>query len=141
MKKLSILFVSVLALGLSFTSCSKDDDNNSTSTSVEGKWNYSKISVDFPGVPAVDQDYPSQNPTCGKDFVEFKANGVANFGYYSSDCKVVTDPSTWKQDGNKLTVDGDTSEIISNTGSVLKLKSTETEGGVTVSSVITLVKG
>ncbi len=140
MKKLSILFVSVLALGLSFTSCSKDDDNNSTSASVEGKWSFSKESVEFPGQPAIENDYDSENPTCGKDFVEFKANGVANFGYYSSDCKVVNEPTTWKQDGNKLTIDDETAEIVSNSGSVLKIKSTYTEDNKTITIVTTLVK-
>ena len=38
MKKILFLFVSTLALGL--TSCSKDDDSDSTPASIEGKWDY-----------------------------------------------------------------------------------------------------
>jgi hypothetical protein len=142
MKKISVLFVTVVMLGLSFASCNKDDDdNNSTSSSLEGKWNYSTVRIELPGLSGEELDYESANLSCGKDFVEFKPKGVADLGYYSDDCKVVTNATTWSQDGSKLTYDGDTYEIVINTDSLLKIKSTNSEGDIKVFTIITFIRG
>lgn len=50
MKKITILFLSVLTLGLSVSSCSKDDDEN---TSIVGKWELIKQGTIISGQEAL----------------------------------------------------------------------------------------
>jgi hypothetical protein len=140
MKKLSVLFVAIMALGMSFTSCSKDDDET-TSASIEGKWNYSKVQTTLAGQAIPEQDYPS-TPGCSKDYLEFKADGVANLGYYEdSACKLDLETTKWTKDGNKLTIVSDeVYEIVSITNTILKIKYTYSEGGVSYSVTLTLVR-
>ncbi|WP_268845978.1 lipocalin family protein [Flavobacterium aestivum] len=141
MKKLSVLFVSVLALGMSFVSCSKDDDKEA---SIEGKWNYSTAAITTNGIEVPFNDYIDNQANCAKDYLELKTAGVANSGEYSSDCKLTVDTGTWKKDGNKLTVvsDGESTsfEVVSVTDSTLKLKVSYSEGGVALTVIVTLVK-
>jgi hypothetical protein len=140
MKKLSILFVAVLALGISFVSCSKDDDNEAPGA-IEGKWNYSKIQTTAAGINSPEIDYPN-TPGCSKDFIELKTGGVANEGTYeSAKCELNLDVTTWKKDGNKLTIVGDeVYEIVSVTNTTLKLKYSYTESGQTFAFTIILVR-
>jgi hypothetical protein len=140
MKKLSILFVAVLALGISFVSCSKDDDNE-TSGSIEGKWNHSKVQSTIDGKVLPETDYENE-PGCNKDFLELKTDGVSKSGFYEGkDCTLDLDVSTWKKDGNKLTIVGDeVYEIVSVTNTTLKLKWDYKESGVVYSMVFTLLR-
>jgi hypothetical protein len=140
MKKLSVLFVAVLALGISFVSCSKDDDNEAAGA-IEGKWNYSKIQTTAAGQTSPEIDYPN-TPGCNKDYIELKTGGVANGGTYEgTKCELDLDVTTWKKDGNKLTIVGDeVYEIVSVTNTTLKLKYSYTEAGQTFSFTIILLR-
>ena len=128
MKKL-VLFVSVLALGL--TSCSKDDDGGS-SASLEGKWEYSKDGMSVNGNEALlDYDH-SEN--CPKDYMQITATTVVDHYFYNDgtpECDEEIDSSTYTRDGNTLsvTVDGTTytGEILQLDGSTLKIATEEEE--------------
>lgn len=138
MKKLSILFVSVLTLGLTLTSCNNDDDDKGT---IEGKWELSEVGAVLGGQEIV-QPYENEGG-CAKDVVEFKADGkfVDTYSeFYNEKCNAGTDEGTWTKDGNTLTKkygsDTETSEVTELTGSRLKLKQTYSEGGMTVSAIL-----
>jgi hypothetical protein len=143
MKKLSILFVSVLALGMSFVSCSKDDDNE-VAASVEGKWNYTSAALVAKGIEVPFDDFIDNQSGCAKDYIELKAAGVASSGEYSSDCKLTVDAGTWVKNGNTLTIvsDGESVpyEVVSVTNSTMKLKISYNEGGVALTVIVTFVK-
>ena len=133
MKKLSILFVAILALGMSFTSCSKDDDET-TSAPIEGKWNLSKMSYTEKGVTSPETDNWNNTVGCTKNYLEIKTGGIAVYGAYDgSDCALSTETGTWSKDGNKITIkygtDIEVYELISVTNSGLTLRYTFTESG------------
>jgi hypothetical protein len=136
MKKLIILFVFAVVAGLNFTSCSSDDDNTS-STSIEGKWNFSKFSTTVNGVTSPEMDYEGNETGCPKDFIEIKTGGVFVDGDYSgSSCTLDSFTGTWAKSGNTLTITAEsetfTVELISVTSSSMKIKSSETFNGETV---------
>jgi hypothetical protein len=132
MKKLSVLFLSVLALGMSVVSCSSDDDK--AEASIEGKWNLSKMSYTVKEVTSPEMDNLDNTPGCTKNYLEIKTGGIAVSGAYEgSDCTLSKETGTWSRDGNKITTkfDGDTVvyELISVTDSGLTLRYTFTESG------------
>jgi hypothetical protein len=136
MKKLSILFLSVLALGMTVVSCSKDDDNEAAA-SIEGKWNVSKMSITGLGLPAQEIDNPENAPGCNKNYLEIKTGGVAIEGTYEGTaCKLSTVTGTWVKDGNKITIklgaDTEVFDVVSVTSSGMTLGTTYTESGITM---------
>lgn len=143
MKKLSVLFVSVLALGMSFVSCSKDDDNE-VAASVEGKWNYTSAAIVANGLEVPFNDFIENQASCAKDYIELKTAGVANSGEYDSDCKLTVETGTWTKKDNTLTIvsDGESVpyEVVSVTNSTMKLKISYNEGGIALTVVVTLAK-
>ena len=143
MKKLSILFVSVLTLGLALTSCNSDDDKDNGS--IEGKWQISEAGVVLNGQEVL-QPYVNDGG-CPNEITEFKADGKFVDTYSESTdgkCTSYTEDGTWTKDGNKLNKkfgsETETSEITELTGSKLKLKQTYSEGGMTVSAVVVYKK-
>lgn len=142
MKKFSILLVSALTLGLTFTSCSNDDD---TMGSVEGKWNFNKVSYTTSGITTPEQDFDDNEPGCNKDYIEFLTGGVAKAGdYYDANCTLEESTGVWTRSGNTITVvdngNVETLEIVTVSATALKLKSTYTEGTTTVAVNITFIK-
>ena len=69
MKKINVLFVSVLALGMTLASCSTDDSPSSTSGSVEGKWIYNKTAYTYLGVVNPEENYAGNELGCFKDYI------------------------------------------------------------------------
>lgn len=134
MKKVSILFASALVLGLSLTSCSKDEDNGPAS--LEGKWNASKEGSVIGGTEYL-VDYMGNESGCSKDYVNLTSAGVfTDVDYDSTDspCEAFTSTGTYTRSGNNITVtaDGyeDTVEIMNLTSSELKIK--DADGYITV---------
>ncbi|MDR6761226.1 hypothetical protein J2Y38_001424 [Flavobacterium sp. 2755] len=137
MKKLSILFVSVLTLGLTAVSCSSDDDDNG---SIEGKWEITHQGVVFNGQEALEAydneggcEIPSMTYSNDGKFVDTTSE------YWDSKCSTYSEEGTWKKDGNTITltysdeeVKYEIAELTSNT---LKVKFTYSEGGVSISAV------
>ncbi|PBJ13347.1 lipocalin family protein [Flavobacterium sp. ACN6] len=143
MKKLSILFVSVLTLGLAVTSCSSDKDDSSAS--IEGKWEITHMGAVI-GTEEVLQPYTNEGG-CANDIVEFKADNkfVDTYAEYSdSKCNTFTEEGTFTKDGNTLTKkyigESEKYEIAELSGSKLKLKMTYSEGGISVSAVVVYKK-
>lgn len=143
MKKFSILLVSALALGLTFTSCTNDDDN--TMGSVEGKWNFNKVSYTTSGITTPEQDFDDNEPGCNKDYIELLTGGVAKAGdYYDASCSLDVSTGVWTRSGNTITIvdsgDVETLEIVSVSATALKLKSTYTEGTTSVTVNVSFTK-
>jgi hypothetical protein len=136
MSKLSVLFVAALALGMSFVSCDKDDDKDAA---IEGKWYFSKFAYTIGTTAIPEIDYPN---ACSskKDFIELKTGAVSIIGLYNSECVLGQDTSTWSKSGNTLVLDGESVEILSLTNTTIKVKSSYTEEGETVSEVTTLTR-
>jgi hypothetical protein len=137
MKKITILFVSVMSLGLALTSCNKDDDSSSSSSaSLEGKWIYSKEGVVVSGNEML-VDYSGNESGCTKDYTLINANGTltdVDYDSFDTPCEVFTDNGTWTRSGNTVTVTfggvASVTEILTLTSSELKIK--DAEGGITV---------
>jgi hypothetical protein len=129
MKKLSFLFVAVLALGISFVSCSKDDDNE---TSIEGKWTETNYSYSTDGGKTFKNEVAQNEPGCSKDYIEFASGNIFNsVSYETNKCVEYKTKGTWSKNGSTITVtnDGepDTATIEELNNSTLKIKSTSSE--------------
>ena len=99
MKKL-LLLLSFVAVSL--TSCSDDDSSSSVAVNEANlmkKWYY--VSYEVAG-----QTIPYDNLACGRDYIQFKANDVAE-EYYVNSCDPLdadTDLGTWSLSGNTISV-------------------------------------
>lgn len=129
MKKLSILFASVLTLGLAVTSCSSDDDNNG---SIEGKWAPVKMGSVVNGQEIL-VNIPNEGK-CDSDIIEFTSDAKftdITYEFNNNKCESSTDKGTWSLKDKTLTTiyDGDTEsnafEVLELTKSTLKLKYVE----------------
>jgi len=139
MKKLSILFISMLTLGLSLTSCSNDDDDKG---SIEGKWTPVKFGTIVEG-----KEYLVAIPNdgkCSEGTIEYGADGKftdITYEFYDNKCEASTDKGTYTFVDNILsaTYDGETEaekvEVIELTKSSLKVKYIENE-----TTIITLLE-
>jgi len=139
MKKLSILFVSVLTLGLAVTSCSSDDDDKGT---IEGKWTPVKFGTVVEGkeiLVAIPND-----GKCSEDIIEYTADGKftdLTYEFYDNKCEASTDKGTYTFVDNILstTYEGETEaekvEVIELSKSSLKIKYVEDD-----TTIITLLE-
>jgi hypothetical protein len=145
MKKLKIVLFSVLALGLTLTSCSDDDNSsNNTSGNLEGKWIYDKTGAVVEGHDLF-IDYSHQEG-CNKDYIEFVSGGnYKEVEYSGSECEMSTDETTWSRSGNTLTVgtgeDAMTGTIETLTATDLRIKTTQTFDGETETLIATFKRG
>lgn len=134
-KKLVLLF---LVASTTLVSCNKDDD--SSSGSIEGSWEFSKVGTIIAGEEfLVDYDH---TPGCNKDYTEIIAGGTLKDHYFEdngSGCEEGIDNGTWSRSGNNITVNfnGDVSiaEILELSSSTLKLKATDSDTGEVYLSV------
>ncbi len=97
MKKL-LLLLSFVAVSL--TSCSDDDSSSSVAVNEANlmkKWYY--VSYEVAG-----QTIPYDNLACGRDYTEFKANGVAvEYTVWACDpLDADTDTGSWSLSGNTI---------------------------------------
>lgn len=147
MKKVSILFMVVTTFAMTLiSSCSNNDDDNNSNpveVSVEGKWNFSKVSID--GVSSAEIDYDDNELGCPKDYIELKSGGVLNVGdYYNSECLLEISTGTWSKSGSIITITNDEIsipfEVVSLSNTVLKVKYSETFEGNNHVIYLTLTK-
>jgi len=136
MKKLSILTLSFVALSMTLVSCSKDDNNGSTtSASLVGKWEYSKEGSTVNGQEFL-VAYMGNETGCSKDYIDVTATSVADVDYDSTDnpCEMFTDTYSYTRTGNTLTLTVSgmefTSTIVTLTSTELKIK--DADGFITV---------
>jgi hypothetical protein len=133
MKRLSILFLSVMTLGLSISGCSNDDENNA---SIEGKWELAKVGTVVSGKELL-IDIPTFPNKCGKDYLDFVKGGVLNdYSFSDSDSEDCTKPvetAVWTVSAKKLNIKYNIGsnadyEILELSNSTLKIKETDQEG-------------
>lgn len=148
MKKISVLFVCALVLSTFLFSCSNEDNpTTSSSSAIEGKWNYNKLSYTQNGITTPEVDHPENVTGCNKDYIEFKTGGILNIGDYTTGCAFAQYPGTWTKTGNNLTASAptlgvsDTFEIVSATATELKLRVTHTVSGITITVNESFTKG
>lgn len=143
MKKVIILLLSTLALGTTFTSCNNNDDSQAPA-SLEGKWNFSKVSETENGVVTLPEEDYVHEPGCIKDYIELKPDGVYNEAYYGSGCALDLTIGTWSKTGNTITItqgaDIISAEVVSLSNSVLKVKISDTDSGITTVTTVTFTR-
>ena len=135
MKSIKVMLAAVLVAGLSFTSCSSDDDGPSTGGNIVGKWTPTKRVENVSGRNQT-FNYEDNVATCNKNFTQFADGAIyKEVEYYiipSSGCaEDVLVTSTWAKTDNVLIADGVTYEVIRLTGSELQIKSSAVVGGST----------
>jgi hypothetical protein len=137
MKKVCILFVSVLILGSVFTSCTKEGGIGPVDMSlIEGKWLFSRSTVTSNGITL-----PYSNPNlkneegCLKDFIEILSGAIVKNGDYSLNCVFTEKNGTWSQSGNTININvtgtsfNDAFDVTTLTSSELVLKINGTYSG------------
>lgn len=145
MKKVIILLLSSLVLGTTFTSCNDNDDPPAPApASVEGKWNFNKLSETENGVVTLPEADYVHEPGCIKDYIELKPNGVYNEAYYGSGCALELTTGTWSKSGNIITItqgaDIISAEVVSLSPSVLKVKISDTDSGIATVTTVTFTR-
>ena len=141
MKKITILFLSVMTLGLSVTSCSSDDDDDSAS--IVGKWEYTKEGYSVAGQEDL-EDYEHLTQ-CGRDNIEFLTDGSFKTQFFEieeEECITQNGNGEYVRDGKKLTIKGteedpeeSVSEILFIDENTLKIKTDVTFEGQTFSEI------
>ena len=136
MKSIKVMLAAVLVAGLSFTSCSSDDDGPSTGGNIVGKWTPTRTVTSVNGRNE-SKNYADNEPGCEKDYTEFVTGGqlrdVIYFKNASNACTEDADTdSTWSKAETTLIIDTQSYEIIRLTGSELQIKSTASAGGATL---------
>lgn len=118
MKKIKLAAFAILS-GIAF-SCSSDD-GATTSGEFTGKWYYKEYKVAGATIP-----YDDHEP-CGKDYVQFNADGTGlNVDVWS--CAEDVALFTYTRSGNTITV---TSDGVSDTAQITELSSTTLKVKVT----------
>ena len=144
MKKIILLFIYVLSLMFAFSSCSDDSDSPEPAT-IEGKWNFNKMSVTINGITSPEIDYEGNEPGCLKDYIEFIPGGVLMEGDYSgSACALEIITDSWVKNGNTITITSEgitiPLEIVVLTSSSLVVKYSESQDGMTVIINMSFIK-
>ena len=127
--------VLLLAAATVITSCSKDDDNNSggggttpvTNTSKLCNKNWKIQSAKFNGIDVTSQFF---DPCELDNFLRFNTNGSYTADEGATKCDTAspqTNTGTWSWAVNetKLVIDGDTADMLTNSGTALKLGITD----------------
>lgn len=134
------LLILLLAAATVITSCSKDDDDNNggggttpvTNTSKLCNKNWKIQSAKFNGVDITSQFF---EPCALDNFFRFDTNGSYTADEGATKCDPA-DPQTdtgtwiWAASETKLVVDGDTSDVLTNSGTILKLGITDPTAGI-----------
>lgn len=136
MKKLSILFLSVLTIGLISASCSSNDDNGNNDNSdkealIVGNWELTKQGNILNGVQLL---LPiTKEGGCNNDVITYLENEKyteLQYEYENSKCKTYNNDGTWSKTDKILTskdILGNitTYEILELSNTTLRLKRTK----------------
>jgi len=108
------LFLSIIAFGLLFASCSSDNSSNETEipdntpdpnqpVTVKSEWEPAKIQL-IKIVPVYTVDYP-HSAGCTKDYLQLLSNNTAKFFHYEEqDCKTTTYENAFQRNGNNVSL-------------------------------------
>lgn len=137
MKKIVLVFVSVVIFGSVFSSCTKEGGNGPVDISlVAGKWLFSRSTVTSSGITL-----PYSNPNlkneegCNKDFIEILSGAIVKNGDYALNCVFTEKAGTWSQSGNTININvtgtsfNDTFDVTTLTSTELVLKINGTYSG------------
>ena len=134
MKKLALLFISVLTL--TTTSCG--DDNEITAAELDGKWEYSQQGTVIAGQEVL--TVYNHEVGCTKDFIQISATTIVDHKFTTSECLENVTTRAYTRSGNTVssTIQGQTvnAEIINLTATSLKLKTTQVVQGQNLSYVV-----
>ena len=144
MKKIVLVFVSVVILGSIFSSCTKEGGNGDVDMSlVAGKWLLSRSTVTSSGITLPYSNTNLKNEEgCSKDFIEILSGAVVKNGDYGLNCVFTEKTGTWSQSGNTININvtgtsfNDTFDVTTLTSTELVLKINGTYSGQ--SGVLTL---
>lgn len=105
MKKIMILFLSVVTLGTVFISCTKDISGPVDVNFIEGKWNFNKSTVSSSGftIPYT-TDYFKNEDGCDKDNIELLPGGIVKYVNYPASCAPEQRVGTWSLSGTNLII-------------------------------------
>ena len=130
MKKVLFLCLGLLAIGLTTTGCSNDDEN----ASIEGKWFFSQTGLSVGGQEALDPYVHTEG--CEKDYWEFNTGGVlkeVSFNKDGSTCESDIVLGTYTKSDNNLLVSlngqSNVYTIMTLNSSTLKIKVTLIDNG------------
>ncbi len=122
MKKIVLVFVSIISIGLATTSCNKDNDK--AEPSIIGKWTWSKSGFG-PENSVVLKDYTNHREGCPKNFYQFNEDGSfkdVKYQLLPTPCSEGVTNFSYVKDGTKLTVGGQEATIEILTDTTLKIK-------------------
>jgi hypothetical protein len=138
MKKVCLLFISVLIFGVLFTSCTKDDSGPVDMNLIGGIWNFNKSTATSSGITIpYSTSYFKNEDGCTKDYVDIQTGGIVKYADYSLNCVLIEKNGTWTQSGNTITINvtgssvNGTFNVASLTASELILKIDGTYAGKT----------
>jgi Lipocalin-like domain len=118
--------ISILVIIIALTSCSKSDDNNSTSSNIVGKWSIDKAGAIENGAEVDVAAFDGNFAGCQKDYTEFLADGTHKLGdYTNAACNLSAATGTWTKEGNTIKISGGqfaTYEMVTITATTMKLK-------------------
>lgn len=146
MKTIKVLMSSLMIAGLLFTtSCSDDDEGSVTGGDLTARWNPDKTVTRIAGED-FETDY-DHDPDCTKDYVEFTEDpnvvNIISFAEVDGTCQGIPSgtPTTWTRNDDTLIITGSptysgTYEIIRLTGSQLRIRSTNSAGGIETTTTI-----
>jgi hypothetical protein len=125
MKKVYLLFVSILIFGVLFTSCTKDDSGPVDMNLIEGKWNFNKSTATSSGITIpYPTDYFKNEDGCNKDYIDIKTGGIVKYADSSLNCVLIEKDGTWTQSANTITINVTGTSLIG-TFNVTSLSATE----------------
>jgi hypothetical protein len=137
MKKIVLVFVSLVIFGSTFSSCTEDGGNGPVDMSlIAGKWLFSKSTATSNGstIP-YSTPYFKNEDGCRKDFIEILSGDIIKYGDYSLNCVFTEKVGTWSQSGNTLKINvtgtsfNDTFDVTTLTSTELVLKINGTYSG------------
>lgn len=108
MKKVILMLVAFVSMGMLTSSCGGSDDSSggATSGNLVGKWEYFQTGYTASGQDVL-EDY-AHNPDCSKDYIQFFANGAINEMTYENifgeTCYESFSEGTYTKSGNNLSV-------------------------------------
>lgn len=105
MKRISILLVSVLILGISFSSCSDDISGPVDMNLIAGKWLFNKSTATSNGITIpYSTTYFKNEDGCEKDYIDILKGGNVTNGNFAPDCALTVKAGTWSESGNTITI-------------------------------------
>src|SRR6478736_3249315 len=111
MKRLNVLLLSAVALGMTVVSCTKDDKKDSGSVAElkvpTGTWVMTKVFATSPTKVYPEANYVDESCTDVKAYYNFKADGTLKDGYVgtqSDPCAFNEYDGSWTQTGNVVNI-------------------------------------